>query len=576
MQLRSRTAWLTTGLALLTMSILVFAACGGSSNNGNQTPASDDKQVIRIPLVPNAQDIKRLDPARIGDFYSQQAAMLLFPPLVALDEHTAVQPFAAESLPTVSADGLTYTFKIKSGIAWSDGTPIDANTYAYSLNRSLDPCTVDNFGFFLFAIKGAAAFNSGTCDAPTSATNPVDSRTLIGTSIIAQDAQTLVLTLEKPFAPFTFQLTATQAFAQPRQLIERFGRTEWPDHLADGSGFGGSLFKLTVWDHQGNLKLVRNDSFFGPRPKLREIDIRVYKDADTAYADYNNGRLDQALPPSSQYPLAKTRPDFHEIPYLAIGYIQPNWHRAPFDDLRVRQAFALALDKDSLAHNIRKDDVIATNHIVPQGQYGYNPNLQGVMGASTRGDVQKAHDLITAYANDVCGGDITRCTPVKYETDNTPTALLESQALLGMWQSAMPGYPISVNNVDFNTLLDDIFTQSSPATVPQIFGIGYSLDYPDPNDWLSLQFGATSPNNVVKVDDAQAESLMEQCDSTPNSPQRLSYCNQAEQELVDQVGWIPVNQQKDFWVVSNRVIAYAHNSSGMPSLLTWEKVYITA
>src|SRR5262249_38660060 len=159
-------AWLATGLTLLAMSTLLLAACGGSSRGGSPAPASDDKQTIRIPLVPNAQDIKRLDPGRIGDFYSQQAAMLLFPPLVVLDDNTDVQPFAAQSLPAVSADGLTYTFKIKQGIAWSDGTPIDAGTYAYSINRSLDPCTVDNFGFFLYAIKGAAAFITDTCDAP--------------------------------------------------------------------------------------------------------------------------------------------------------------------------------------------------------------------------------------------------------------------------------------------------------------------------------------------------------------------------------------------------------------------------
>src|SRR5215468_3900805 len=106
MRLGSRKAWLSTGLTLLTVSMMLLAACGGSSGgNNNSNLASDDKQVIRAPLVNNGTDIKRLDPHRILDFYSQQVAMLMFPPLYALDADTLPQPFAAVGQPQISSDG---------------------------------------------------------------------------------------------------------------------------------------------------------------------------------------------------------------------------------------------------------------------------------------------------------------------------------------------------------------------------------------------------------------------------------------------------------------------------------------
>src|SRR5262245_48632236 len=175
---------------------------------------------------------------------------------------------------------------------WTDGTPIDANVYAYSINRALDPCTKDGGAAFLYFIKGSAAFNGSKCDAKDPAVDPkqYDSQTLVGTSIVAQDAQTLVLTFEQPSAWAIGGLTTTQSFAVPKQLIDQYGLADWTNHLI---GFSGSMFKLSVWDHAGHVNLVRNEDFkswYGSKPTMREIDFTVYKDGQTEYADYQNGR----------------------------------------------------------------------------------------------------------------------------------------------------------------------------------------------------------------------------------------------------------------------------------------------
>ncbi|HEX5159813.1 MAG TPA: peptide ABC transporter substrate-binding protein [Ktedonobacterales bacterium] len=570
----------TIMFALVTMAsvlVMVLTACGGSTS-GTGAQAPDSKQVISVSLVPAANDIRRLDPQRITDLYSFSAAQPVFPGLYTYDNDYKIIPWAAQALPTVTDGGLTYTFKIRPGLKWSDGTPIDANTFAYSWNRGLDPCTNSGASSYLYPIKGAAAFNQGTCP-DANATNPVSTDTLIGKSIVVTDPQTLTVTLEKPFAYFLPTVAATAVvLASPKQLIEKYGIKDWTEHLTDNGGFGGNLFKVTVWDHKGNLQLTRNDGFWGTKPKLRQINFKIYKDADTSYNSYLNGQVDvgvAGLPPTATYQQMKTRSDFHQSDNLATSYLGPNWAKPPFDDLAARQAFALAVDRDAL-NAVAQGAGTPTYHIVPKGQPGYFDGLKNIDGktgaAANKADDAMAKQLITDYANRKCGGDITKCPKVTYETSNTPSNIAGSQALLQMWKTAMPGYPVEISNVDFGTLINDVYSGSAP----QLFGIGWIVDYPDPQDWLSLQFLPGSSVNVQNINYAPANDLMNQADIEQDQTKRFQLYNQAEQMMVDQVGWIVTNQQIAVWLFSGSKIAgYRQNTSGYTSLTDWQNtVYV--
>jgi oligopeptide transport system substrate-binding protein len=564
-------------LAILALLSMGLAACGTSSSQGGAAP--DSKQILHYPIVNNAADLKTLDPARIGDYYSQQMAMLVFPPLVALDDNLNIVPFAADGMPTVSSDGLTYTFKIKSGLKWTDGTPIDANTYAYSLNRSLDPCSTSPGATFLYPIAGAPAFNGSTCDAPASDLSQTDSKTLVGTSIVATDAQTLTVTLGAPAGYFLPAMTVTQAFAQPKQLIQQYGKKDWFNHLAD-TGFSGSLYKVTSWPHTGTLTLTRNDSqTVFPKPKLREIDVTIYKLGEPAYADFKNGRLDvtgtQGIP-SSAFEQAKTQSDFHQVPFLDIGYVEPNLLRPPFDNLLAREAFAAAINNDSISANIAHGSTYPSCHIVPKGDPGYDNNLTCVQGVPTAGSQSVATQDINQYAAQACGGQLSKCPPVTFETDNTSAALKTSQAYLQMWQAAMPSYPITLHNVDFNTVLTDVFGASSGAQVPQLFSLGYAVDYADPQDWLGLQFGPGSIPYLAGANKLTTlQTDMQKC-NTEQAPARYADCNAAEQEAVNQVVWFVTDEGTSYWEVHSNVHGYNITPAGMPSIGDWENnIYIT-
>lgn len=575
--MRSRKTIALTLATMATVLVMVLSACGGSTN-GSGAQAPDSNQVLSVSLVPAANDIRRLDPQLITDLYSFSAAQPVFPGLYTYDNDYNIVPWAAQALPTVTNGGLTYTFKIRPGLKWSDGTPIDANTFAYSWNRGLDPCTNSGAASYLYPIKGAAAFNTSACP-DANATNPVSTDTLIGKSIVVTDPQTLVVTLDKPYAYFLPTVAAVSiVLAAPKQLIEKYGIKEWTQHLADNGGFGGNLFKVTVWDHKGNLQLTRNDSFWGTKPKLRQINFKIYKDADTSYNSYLNGQVDvgiAGLPPTATYQQMKTRSDFHQNENLATSYLGPNWAKPPFDDLEARQAFALALDRDAL-NAVANGAGIPTFHIVPKGQPGYDANLKYIDGttgdAANKANAAKAKALITDYANRKCGGDITKCPKVTYENSNTPSNIAGSQAALQMWKTAMPGYPVAITNVDFGTLINDVYSGSAP----QLFGIGWIVDYPDAQDWLSLQFLPGSSVNVQNINYAPANDLMNQADVEQNPTTRTQLYNQAEQMMVDQVGWIVTNQQIAVWLFNgSKVAGYRQTTSGYTSLVDWQNtVYV--
>ncbi len=571
------------GLALLGMAsmlIMLLAACSGSSSNNDQAP--DGKQVISVSLIPGANDIRRLDPAKVVEPATFGVLNLIFPGLVTYDNNYKIVPWAAWALPVVSNGGLIYTFKIRSDLKWSDGTPIDANTYAYSWNRSLDHCTKSSVASYLYPIKGAAAFNAEACSDPK-AMNPASTDTLIGKSIVAQDPQTLVVTLEKPDAYFLPTVAGVDVtLAQPRQLIEKYGLNQWTQHVLDHGDFGGNLFNLSLWDHKGNVQVTRNEDFWGTKPKLRQINFKVYQDSTLAYAAYANKQVDVGVdgaPPSERssptsiYKYLKGDSDFHQAPSLITSYLALNWARPPFDDLEARQAFALAIDRDAL-NDLVLDSTIPTYHLVPQGEPGYDTSLTNINGRSgmsaNKADVELARQLITDYAKRKCSGNIAKCPPVTYYPGEVAygSTLWYSYALLQMWKTAMPGYPIQVYES-----ITQVFNWSFP---PQIFAYGWSADYPDPQDWLSLQLLPGSLWNIENVRDPAADDLMARADLEQNPQLRYQEYNQAEQILVDDVAYIVVDQQILVWLFdSHKIAGFRLNSSGYTTLPDWQNnIYV--
>jgi ABC-type transport system substrate-binding protein len=196
------------------------------------------------------------DPAQIQFSFDVEKAVMLYPELVTLSDDLKVVNSVAVS-HEVSADGLTSTFHLYSGMPWSDGTPIDANTVAYSINRALDSCIDSGVAYYLCNIKGATDFNSKTCDAGA---DGLDKTSLIGQSIVDADPQTLKLTTEAPAAYFLAAVTSPTYFAVPKQLLDRYAsvlsmaRGAWREEHGERSMARGA------WrEEHGERSIVKGD-----------------------------------------------------------------------------------------------------------------------------------------------------------------------------------------------------------------------------------------------------------------------------------------------------------------------------
>jgi oligopeptide transport system substrate-binding protein len=565
-----RIPFVTFGLAMC-LIVLAVAGCDAGSARPTATALPDNQQILRAPLV-GQQDVSSLDPAMVSDANALTVLSLVYPGLVTLNANQQVVPWAADGLPEISDNGLTYTFHIRAGLKWSDGVPINANTFAYAINRALSPCLNSPVNYYLFGLKDAITyFSNGSCASDgITVTGPVT--TLIGDALLVPDPLTLKIELAQPAAYFLNTLSYPVAFAVPEQLITTYPK-DWTKHLADGDGMGGSLFKVTAWPHDGTLTLTRNQTFWGARTLLRQIVYTFYPTTDKEYAAWQSGKADIGYAPISQYLAVSKQKDFHETGVLNVYYLAMNWTEAPFDNLTARQAFALAIDKQAIATDVLMNTVIPTNHIVPQGMPGFNPSLRGPDGSThLSGDPTSAAQLAQRYAQSACHGKLSTCpTVVLTIPSGQPDLQAVADKALAGWKQAMPGWPMSIRAVSPQTMVQQLSSRQL-----QFWLFNWLGDYPDPQDWLSLQFLPGSDNNVGSVAVSEANTLLLKADAEEDPLQRARDYNAAEQLLVVNIAWAPLYQTKIWWQTQPTVHNFAITAYGLTPLDIWPTIYMSA
>jgi peptide/nickel transport system substrate-binding protein/oligopeptide transport system substrate-binding protein len=229
-----------------------------------------------------------------------------------------------------------------------------------------------------------------------------------------------------------------------------------------------------------------------------------------------------------------------------------NYLVKPFDNIKIRQAFALAINKDEIVQAIYKGTAIPTNHIVPQGMPGYFAGLTGPAGVKgTAGNATLAKQLFQQGLQEE--GLTTATLPpisITYASGGGADYRNELAAVQQMWQNVL-GVSVKINDVDRVKLINDIFSSNNNAKGLQMWAYGWLTDYPDPQDWLTLQFDNGSQNNSMNYGQnkstnaalqQQTQQAMEQADINQNQTTRLQQYNTAEQQLVNDVAWLPMYQ----------------------------------
>ncbi len=335
------TRLLPTFLALMGM---LLVACGGSTSTTPTTSgkATPDKQVMNFPFVAGISDIKTFDPALSTDAPSIAAIDLVFTGLVQLDDNLKVVPQLAASY-SEGSDGLTWTFKLKPNLKFSDGTALTSADVAYSIDRALQPATKSTTApIYLALIKDSDKLVAGKI------------KTIIGDSLLTPDPNTVVIITNKKAAYFLDALAYSCSYVVEKSLIDKYG-TNFTDHLTEGGGDGP--WKVSEYTHGKQIVVVPNPNYYGAKPQLTKLIYPFYKQQDTVYKAYEAGQVDYSGVPSANLAAAKTLPNnqYQQIPQLWINYYTMNYLVKPFDNIHIRQAFDLAVDKDLIVHSVWKD-----------------------------------------------------------------------------------------------------------------------------------------------------------------------------------------------------------------------------
>jgi len=524
---------------------IILAGCG---NSGTSNLASNQK--FNFPNIGTA-DVKTLDPGLIGDLSSAQALQLISNGLVTLDINTLeIKPDLASSWET-SADGKTWTFHIRPGLKFSNGDPLTASDFAYSIDRAFDP-SIDGK-------SGTASYYLGINDVPNivGGDDRVHGKipTIIGTGVKAVNDTTLQINLLHPAAFFLDQLTYPVSYVVDKKVVQQYGSNWWDGHFV-----GSGPYILKSWQHKVQLTFVPNPNWWGTKQTLTEIDMPMIVDPNTAWNRFQAKEADVSGVPVADYPIAqKLGPkEFFEGPQLSIQYLSLNNTVAPFDNLTVRQAFAEAVDRDSIASGVWSNTVIPSDHIVPQGMPGYYANLKGlpfnVQDAKTK--------LASVYP------DVTKIPAITIEYPKGSSDEDKMMAKIVQDWATYLGVHANLNPVDFGQLLNDL-----PTNKVQAYQIGWIGDYPDPQDWLDLVITG-SPNNNMGFSNPDVDSKVTQADSASDLNSRTPLYNQAEEIAIDNVAWVPLFQSKTIYVFQKYVKGFAFDSEGLTPDIAWSNVQI--
>jgi peptide/nickel transport system substrate-binding protein/oligopeptide transport system substrate-binding protein len=465
---------------------------------------------------------------------------------------------------------LTWTFKLKPHLKFSDGTPLTSHDIVYSIDRALQPATKSTVApIFLDLIKDSDKLLGGTITS------------LINDSLLTPDDNTVVIITKKKAAYFLAMLTHPCSFVVEKKLINTYG-ANFTDHLAEGGGAGP--FKITQYVHNKEIDFAPNTNYYDSQPQLRKVIFRFYPQVDAAYSAYQTGQVDTTGIPVSTFASDKKRSDFHQVPQLWINYYTMNYLVKPFDNIHIRQAFALAIDKTAIANSVWKGTVIPTNHIVPQDMPGFDSQLTGPDGTqSLKGDPAMAKTLLQKGLQEEGWSSVSQLPAIKLTyAGNVSSFGQEVNAMIGMWQKTL-GVTVTADPVDYNTLLDEVTAATGNAQGLQFWGLAWVAEYPDPQDWLTRQFDSGVPNNSMNygentsTDAALQQSTqkqMEEADANSQENARIQAYQKAEQQLVNDVAWMPMSQITAVFLRKPYVIGMADNEMGQIPPDDWANIYV--
>ncbi|MBI4338396.1 MAG: peptide ABC transporter substrate-binding protein [Chloroflexi bacterium] len=518
------------------------------------TPSLAAKQELRANLL---SEPATLDPNRTAFATEVTVVKSLFNGLLGFNQDLSVKALAAEAVPTVgnggiSADGLTYTFKLRKEGTWSDGQPVKAKDYVYSIKRMLDPDLAADYASFYYSIVGAEAYNGS---AKSDAAAKAALKDKVG--VRAVDDYTLEVKLSAPEPTFLPKMALWPVYPLRQDVIEKYA-DKW---IEAGNLIGNGPFILKEWVHQDHITLEANAKYWGKKPTLQTIVLRLLPDENAALLAYRNGEMDLVSVPAgnekailSDPVLSKETLRFNELTVFAFQY---NVTRAPFDNKLVRQAIATALDRVAFVDKVRNGVGKPATAWIPPGMPGYDASI----GAQYAFDAAKAKGLLAQAGFPEAKGLPAITFSYSDSTGNRTIA----QFLQGQMKE----------NLGIDIVLDPqeskAFRQFLTQNKHQWALLGWGADYPDPENFLPGLFGTGAGNNHMLYSNPEFDAIAKRATTELDETQRLKLWDQAHKIVVNDAPMAPIYYRERLWLKKPNVLNF--KTTGMDGAVPGDFFY---
>ena len=486
---------------------------------------------LRLPGI----DPITLDPALVTDTGSAQYVAEIFSGLTTIAPDLQLELDLAESFE-VSEDGRVYTFTLRPDVLFHNGRRVTADDVAWSIDRALSPETSSLVALsYLGDIVGARDRRLGRSEA------------LEGVRVI--DERTIEFTLDAPKPFFLWKLTYPTAWVVDPQQVEANPRN-WTRN-PNGTG----PYQLKEWRLGERIVLEASDRYYGGTPSVKEVLFEL--SGGSTLTRFENGELDVAGIgindlERAQDPDSDLGPLYFNSVEMSISYLAFNTEAPPFDDVHVRRAFAMAIDRQKVAETVFMNAWLPATGIIPPRVPGYTSEDK-----TYRFDPEGARAALAASSY----GSAEGLPPITLtEMGGGASASIDTQAFLEQWREEL-GVEVQVRQTDRATLTADL-----DAGRLQIFVDGWSMDYPDPESVIDLKFHSTSPLNDVRYVNPEVDGLIEAARVEQDPELRLQLYRDAERILIEEAAWVPLYFPLAHVVVSPRVEGWFDPPLIMPRL----------
>ena len=458
--------------------------------------------------------------------------------LTVYDAKGKVIPGTAESW-TVSDDGMVYTFKIRDNAKWSDGSPVTAADFVYSMTRVLDPVTAAGYANILFPIKNAEAFNQKKAKASD-----------LGLKAVSD--KTLEITLERPTPYFLQLMCHYTAIPVNKASIDKYGK----DFTKPGKMVTNGAYMLTEYVANDHVTAVKNPHYWdAANVKIDKVIYNPSEDQSATERMFETGELDLV------YNFQADQRDFltkklsndhvYASPALSTYYYAFDTRHEPFSDVRVRKALSMAIDRDFLAEKIYGGAQLPTYNIVPPGMEGYTPPKADIadMDQLDREDAAKALLKEAGYGE----GGKPLTIDIRYNTNENHKKV--AIAVADMWKALGNNVTVTTQNLDVKAH----YAYLQEAGKFDVARAGWTADYADPENFLNLLVSTNKTFNYGHWSNAKFDELMKASYAERDPAKRMKIMQDAEAVALSEYSITPMMNYASLWLVNHKVKGFEEN-----------------